>query len=325
MISAYTIIFFFTCPETTYNRARELDIDIREELGDDSSTNGDTAPSSDKPGSQVTSEEKSVAREEGTDLEASDVAEKKRSYWQSLKVYNGRFSDESFARALITPWGAYLLPAVSWASFAYGCSVAFAASFSVALGQIFTIPPYNFTTAQVGLTVLSSFVGATLGNALPGPISDWTVKYMSKKNNGIYEPEFRIVLTVPAFILGLMGFWGFGMSLEAKSHWMAPVFFYGLAIFAGSIQSLISNTYLLDCHRAHAQDGYAAVTITRGILSFVITFVINDWIARDGYKVVYFWIGTLHGLSCVMGMVLYVYGKRVREPAVPSGLLEQRC
>ncbi|OIW22561.1 MFS general substrate transporter [Coniochaeta ligniaria NRRL 30616] len=324
VISVYTIVFFFTCPETTYNRARVLDIDIKEELDDDSGTDAGTSPSTNKVGNHLTSEEKNTAVDDAQDLEASEVAEKKRSYWEFLRVYNGRFGDESFARALITPWSAYLLPAVSWASFAYGCSVAFAASFSVALGQIFTKPPYNFTTAQVGLTVLSSFVGATLGNALPGPFSDWTVKYMSNKNNGVYEPEFRIVLTVPAFILGLMGFWGFGMSLEAKSHWMAPVFFYGLATFAGSIQSLISNTYLLDCHRAHAQDGYAAVTITRGILSFIITFVINDWIARDGYKVVYFWIGTLHGLSCIMGMILYVYGKRVRLAVSKSRFIQSK-
>lgn len=312
VIGVYTIILFFTCPETTYNRRRELDIDIREEITDDSSTEADAPSSFDKTGNGVTTEEKSAIRQE-QDIEAATPVEQKKTYLESLKLYNGRFSDESFARALITPWTAYLLPAVAWASFAYGCSVAFAASFSVALGQIFIKPPYSFTTSQIGLTVLSSFIGATLGNVIPGPVSDWTVKYMSKKNHGVYEPEFRIVLTVPAFILGLMGFWGFGMSLEAKSHWMAPVFFYGLAIFAGSIQSLISNTYLLDCHRAHAQDGYAAVTIARGIFSFAMTFVINSWISRDGYKVVYFWVGTLHGLSCVMGIFLYVFGKRVSD------------
>lgn len=177
---------------------------------------------------------------------------------------------------------------------------------------IFTKAPYNFTSNQVGLTVFSSFVGATLGNALPGPISDWLVTFMSRCNKGIYEPEFRIVLSVPSFFLGLLGFWGFGWSLQDRAHFMVPVFFYGLAIFAGSINSLISNTYLLDCHRAQAQDGYAAVTIFRGITSFVMTFVINIWIERSGYKVVYLWIGAVHGLSCLIGMFLYVFGKKIR-------------
>jgi hypothetical protein len=137
------------------------------------------------------------------------------------------------------------------------------------------------------------------------------VKYLSKKSKGLYEPEFRFVLSVPALIFGLMGFWGFGWSLEAGSTFMVPVFFYGLSIFAGAINSLISNAYLLDCHRAQAQDGYAAVTISRGIYSFAMTFVINGWLDRDGSKVVYSWIGALHGLSCVIGIFLYLFGKRV--------------
>ena len=203
------------------------------------------------------------------------------------------------------------MPAVSWAGFSYGCSVAFATSFSVALGQIFTKPPYDLSSAQVGQAVLSSFVGATLGNIIPGPLSDWMVKYLSRKNKGVYEPEFRLVLSVPSLIVGLLAFWGFGWSLEAGSQFMVPVFFYGLAIFAGSINSLISNAYLLDCHRAQAQDGYAAVTITRGVYSFAMTFVINGWISRDGYKIVYFWVGAFHGLSSVIGIFLYVFGKKV--------------
>ncbi|OAA61815.1 Major facilitator superfamily domain, general substrate transporter [Niveomyces insectorum RCEF 264] len=331
VFAVYTIVLFFTCPETTYNRQSQLDIDIKEEIMDDSSSenykSADAPLRSDEngrppkgarvgerveiPPRDLDDPEKAVGATT-VDAASSIVQEAKHSYWHGLRVYNGRFSDESFWLALITPWSAFLLPAVSWAALSYGWSVAVAASFSVGLSNIFTKPPYNFTSNQVGLTVFSSFVGATLGNAIPGPISDWLVSYMSTKNNGIYEPEFRVVLSLPSLFLGLLGFWGFGWSLEARAHFMIPVFFYGLAIFAGSINSLISNTYLLDCHRAQAQDGYAAVTIFRGVSSFVMTFVINTWIERSGYKVVYFWIGAVHGLSCVIGMFLYFFGKKIR-------------
>ncbi|KAL1893537.1 hypothetical protein Sste5346_006367 [Sporothrix stenoceras] len=305
--TVYTIILFFTCPETTYSRAAQLDLDILEDIDDDSGSERAIVRSGDEKTAS------SSVQDVSHDPEAAQpVAERKKTYRESLRVFNGRYSDESFWRALITPWSAFLLPAVSWAALSYGWSVAVAASFSVGLSSIFTKAPYNFTSNQVGLTVFSSFVGATLGNALPGPISDWLVTFMSRRNKGIYEPEFRIVLSVPSFFLGLLGFWGFGWSLQARAHFMVPVFFYGLAIFAGSINSLISNTYLLDCHRAQAQDGYAAVTIFRGITSFVMTFVINIWIQRSGYKVVYLWIGAVHGLTCVIGMFLYVFGKKIR-------------
>ncbi|CAK7236183.1 hypothetical protein SEUCBS140593_009533 [Sporothrix eucalyptigena] len=306
--TVYTIILYFTCPETTYSRAAQLDLDILEDIDDDSSSERAVQP--------VEANEKTASSSLREVDDAPTVVEVKLTYRESLSVFNGRFSDESFWRALITPWSAFLLPAVSWAALSYGWSVAVAASFSVGLSSIFTKAPYNFTSNQVGLTVFSSFIGATLGNALPGPISDWLVTFMSRRNKGIYEPEFRIILSVPSFFLGLLGFWGFGWSLQARAHFMIPVFFYGLAIFAGSINSLISNTYLLDCHRAQAQDGYAAVTIFRGITSFVMTFVINIWIERSGYKVVYLWIGAVHGLTCVIGMFLYVFGKKASSNAL---------
>ena len=296
-----------------------------EEFADDSSDDGASVEQLEEKINSTGKPQSSPLPENANDVETAQPATEKRpTYWQSLKVYNGRFSDESLLKAFITPWSAYLLPSVLWTAYAYSCSVAFSASFSTALAQIFTKPPYNFTTSQVGLTVLSAFIGATLGNLIPGPLCDWLVKYMSKRNKGVYEPEFRIVLTVPAFILEPMGFWGFGLSLHAKSHWMAAVFFFGLATFSGSIQSLISNAYLLDCHRAHAQDGYAAVTIVRGVYSFVMTFVINGWIERDALRNVYFWIGALHGISCIWGMVLYVFGKRIRLAVSKSQFIQSK-
>ncbi|KAI5857327.1 MFS general substrate transporter [Durotheca rogersii] len=317
----YTIIYLFTCPETTYNRPHWLDIDIEEEVAENSSLEG--GGSGDKSDNNRVASQKSSnpVTTEVRDFEGGGSSDAPISYWQGLKIYNRRFSDESPVRSLLTPWTAFMLPAVSWAGFSYGCSVAFSASFSVALGQIFTKPPYNLTTSQVGLSAFSSFIAATLGNAIPGPVCDWLVKFLSRKNKGVYEPEFRLILSVPSLILGLMGFWGFGLSLEGKSDFMVPVFFYGLSVFAGSINSLISNAYLLDCHRPQAQDGYAAVTITRGVYSFAMTFVINGWLSRDGYKVVYFWIGFLHGLSCIIGIALYFFGKKASPLAGAEGLV----
>ena len=116
----YTLIFFFTCPETTYNRPTHLDIDIREELDDRTSTSSDDGNS--EAGSknvQVGVQEKTVGDSESKtsrDAEAASTEaapETKITYWQSLRVYNGRFSDESLLRTLVTPWSAFMLPAVS--------------------------------------------------------------------------------------------------------------------------------------------------------------------------------------------------------------------
>ncbi len=111
------------------------------------------------------------------------------------------------------------------------------------------------------------------------------------------------------FVLGLIGFWGFGLSLQAKTPKTVPVFFFGLSDFAGGIVVLVSDAYFLDCYRACSQDAFAAVTLVRAVFSFVMTFFISDWIARDGITNVFFVIGILHGLCCILGMAPYVYSK----------------
>jgi hypothetical protein len=246
------------------------------------------------------------------DSDTSEITEKKKTYTQTLKIFNGRFSEDSCLTGLKKPFATFLLPGVSWAAFSYSCSVAFAVAFSISLSPIFKAKPYNFTAKEVGLTVLSPFIGTIIVNCIPGTVADWLVKFMSRKNNGVYEPEFCNLLCIPALILGFMGFWGFGLSLQAKSPWIVPVFFMGLATFAGSILALVSNTYLLDCHRAESQDSYAAVTLVKGIFAFAMAFVINDWIIKSGVASVFFVVGALHGFACVIGLFLYIFGKSVR-------------
>lgn len=315
-MSIYIVLLFFLIPETTYNRPKKFDTDVREQLVGDSdheSTINDLSvnepiSTDEKRGVVAASTPQSPSE---ADVEQTNQPEKRKTWVQGLKVYNGRFSNENYFRTVLSPFVTFLLPAVHWAAYAYGLTVAFAAAISVCLAQIFTVAPYNFTPAAVGLTVLSPFVGNIIGNFIPGPVADWLVTFMSRKNGGIYEPEFRNILCLPALFAGATGFWGFGLAIHFRTHWFLPVFFFGLSAFAGAIMSLVSNTYLLDCHRKYAQDAYAVVTLVKAVGSFAISFFVNDWLAKYGPINVFFVIGSIHVIGCLYGLFLYVYGKRV--------------
>jgi hypothetical protein len=305
-MSAYIFLLFLLIPETTYNRPKKFDTDVREVLADESDHAGSQLPDGEKSRLEAT------AVVDASDAESGSPPERRKTWIQGLKLYNGRFSDENYLRAVLSPFVTLILPAVHWAAYSYGLTVAFAAAISVCLAQIFTVAPYNFSTGAVGLTALSPFVGNIIGNFIPGPVADWLVTYMARKNDGIYEPEFRNILCVPALVAGAAGFWGFGLSIHYRINWFAPVFFFGLSAFGGAIMSLVSNTYLLDCHRKYAQDSYAAVTLIKAVSTFAISFFVNDWLAKYGPINVFFVIGSIHIVGCLYGLFLYVYGKRVR-------------
>lgn len=324
-VSLYTILFFFLVPETAFRRAKKFDNDVHETLADEvpgQQANGEYESKVDAS-LPATSADKHEGVTKVSEERGEQERELRETYLQSLKVYHGRFSNENYLRSVLSPLAVLLLPGVAWAAYCYATAVALSIAISVSLSSIFSAAPYHFTTSQIGLTVLSAAIGDLIGNLVPGPISDWIVLSMSRRNKGVYEPEFRMLLVIPAFFIGLAGYWGFGLSIHYRTHWFGPVFCFGLSALAGQVVSLISNTYLLDCHRKYAQDAYAVVTLAKGILTFAAAFFISNWLAKSGIVQVFFLIGMFHGIACVWGLVLYVYGKRVSFAVICTRLFER--
>jgi hypothetical protein len=53
--------------------------------------------------------------------------------------------------------------------------------------------------------------------------NDATVVRLTKRNDGVYEPEFRLPLAMYfAGLIPISLFW-YGWSIERKAHWMVPI------------------------------------------------------------------------------------------------------
>lgn len=102
----------------------------------------------------------------------------------------------------------------------------------VILAAIFMGRPLYWDEVQTGYAYTGAFVGAILGFIFSGFFADWSAKVLTRKNNGVYEPEFRIVLVIPQLIFGCTGLYLFGVTsanLENYS-WVLPIFAFGLQI-----------------------------------------------------------------------------------------------
>ena len=63
---------------------------------------------------------------------------------------------------------------------------------SVSVSTLFSAPAYgyDFKAGPVGLiTGVGPFIATIIGNAIAGPLSDWSVTWLARRNGGIYEPE----------------------------------------------------------------------------------------------------------------------------------------
>lgn len=112
----------------------------------------------------------------------------------------------------------FTFPAITFCAITYGSQLAwFAVMTSVQATYLFS-PPYNFTAAGVGLMNLAPFVGTIPGTLVGGWLNDKSIIWLAKRNKGVYEPEMRLWLALPAVLITPAGILLFGLGLNAVSH-----------------------------------------------------------------------------------------------------------
>ena len=121
----------------------------------------------------------------------------------------------------------------------------------VVLAAIFLGPPLWFSEVETGYMYTGPFIGAVLGFLLAGVVSDSSAKVMIRWNNGVYEPEFRIVLVLAQLVFGCAGLYGFGITANnvKKFGWFWPDFFFALEVMGMVLGAVASALYIVDAHR----------------------------------------------------------------------------
>jgi hypothetical protein len=280
------MVFFFV-PETAY---------IRDPIERRLTSVNLQGSDNDKPAAK---DEKEAPNKSALSPEQSVAKEQKDSYLKSLRFMTGKqYTTAPFWKILIRPVVIFWYPGVLWGFLIYGVTLTWIIVFSVVNAQIFGMPPYNFSPSQIGLISLSPLIMTIVGLMIAGPLNDFICLYLAKKNHGIYEPEFRLVLMFPVLILGIVGFFGFGATLHYKTHWIGPVLCFGIANLVMTFETGCVFGYIIDSYEDLSEEGstlhflrcslltfylVAFVAINaRNLLTFGLTYFVNDWVTNEG-------------------------------------------
>lgn len=183
-----------------------------------------------------------------------------KTYVQTLSIWSGRLSHDTWFRVAFRPFILFAYPSVLWSTVVYSLSVGWLIVLSESVSHIYRArETYNFTALQTGLVYLSPFIGGVLGTAVAGKVSDVVVRFMARKNGGIYEPEFRLVMAIPVAVCTTIGLMGYGWSAEERDNWIVPTVFFGVISFGCSLGSTTAITFAVDSYRQYA--GEALVTL----------------------------------------------------------------
>jgi hypothetical protein len=189
------------------------------------------------------------------------------SYRHTLRPWNGRLRQDKWYRVAFRPVILFAYPAVLWSALVYSLSIGWLIVLSESIAHIYQgSAAYNFSPLATGLVYVSPFVGGILGTAVAGKVSDIIVRYMTRRNGGVYEPEFRLVMAIPVALSTAAGLMGFGWSAQEHDAWIVPTIFFGLISFGCSLGSTTSITFCVDSYRQYAGEALVTLNFSKSTL-----------------------------------------------------------
>ncbi|KAL4889544.1 major facilitator superfamily domain-containing protein [Aspergillus ambiguus] len=236
----------------------------------------------------------------------------RKSFISRLAPFSGTYSDIPFWTIVIKPFLVLIHPAVIWSTLLLSISTAWFVVTSYVIGQIFALPPYNLQAVEIGYMSGGIVVGGVLGSIACGLMSDPIATALARKNNGIYEPEFRLVMVIPLMITSVLGWFLFGnLTEEGKSPAVVSVV-WGVAAASIQFAMTIVGTYMVDAYRAISIEVFILGMVVKNFLFFGLSFGVNDWTSAWGPAKMFDTIGGIQLALCVVSSVVWVFGKKWR-------------
>ncbi|KAF5658717.1 major facilitator superfamily transporter [Fusarium heterosporum] len=311
LIGSCTLLIIFTFPETVYHRS-----DRTQMMVNNSPTNlpHDTAFEDWEFNPKLNPDNATVDH-------SSHEFPPKPTYLQTLSMYSGIHTEESFMKVLIRPVVLLALPSVLWATLVMAVTV----GFLVAITTDFAVAyedTYGFEPWQAGLCFVACPVGAGIGAFFGGRFSDIVADRLTRGNNGIRQPEMRLPAMIISVFAAPLALILYGVGIDRAWHWIVPTVGLGLLNFSIVQATNISLVYTIDSYRPVA--GELAVTqhAFKSAFGFLLSFYTNPWIDASGYTQSFGAMAGISGGVLLLWIPMYVWGRRVRQATWTWGFIE---
>lgn len=177
--------------------------------------------------------------------------------------------DGNLLRELWVPWYLHLFPIVEFASFVVSWSASGYLVVNLSQSQAFAAPPYNYTPQTIGLFNLAVLVGALIGLFTCGPFSDWVAAYLTRRNNGVREPEMRLAAMIPYVLIMIVGSTITAVGYDKHWPWQIIVI-VGWGCIGIQVAALpaIASTYAIDSYKPVTSSLFVAITVNKNLWGY---------------------------------------------------------
>jgi hypothetical protein len=200
------IAIFLFLPETQYYRR----YDLKNNSADTKDSNQVTEKEVPTSPDEESTEKEATSQANGSAAEPENVPNgessiPKKTYVQELKPWSKINPDASFIHLLLRPWPLIVYPAVFFGFLAFATTLAWVVCYVDTAASVFQAPPYLMSIGISGLYNVPAIIGICIGGFIGGAMTDWIAERMARRNNGVFEPESRLVALVIPFFLEPIG------------------------------------------------------------------------------------------------------------------------
>lgn len=271
---------------------------------------------------------------------------------------------ESLPRLFVIPLHVITLPHVFFTALQFASGVCWLVLYMSVVSIIFAQPPYNFTTFGIGCMTLGPFVGNIFGSVYGGPLSDWVIVRLARRNGGVFEPEMRLYPLVVPTIAMAGGIIMFGVTADKVSqfsnkmkkpsmltptdpgHALDLPFDWGRALCfwawskrghhlyphrghipRGELSFIhITRTWLTDNIIQLTAEAFIGVAFLRNAVSVAVPFALVPWMKTMGLTNMYILSGCIAFAIGLLFIPMVIWGKRIRTALAPRywKLVERR-
>ncbi|RFU27083.1 hypothetical protein B7463_g9248, partial [Scytalidium lignicola] len=310
------VLLFLFCPETTYNRDARYNTDV---VNDEKLDELAHIEEKNRAHHEYSPAEKTITSGSASPVEIP----KKKTFVQELAIYTGVYSHDNFLKYLVSPFVTLLNPADCYAVIASGLVNAWYVGSAIILATIFSGPPWMFNSAQVGYLGAGPFIGGMLGSIFVAVCADPVIKWMTKRNNGVYEPEFRLVFQVVALPTSGIGMFMFGHLMAIGAAAPLCAFMQGLMMFGVLIAIFSSISYGLDAFRSISNETFIMNMLFKNFMFYALSNFANPWVIDNGPEQIMYVFGGTTIFLCLLAFPVYIFGKRLRSWWARHNLFEK--
>lgn len=324
------LVFLFGCEETVFDRNRYTAVfesetprelpSLAEELTEQKDTVEKSLGNKQEGRDSIVVETSNNYGAEIIDPESEMRKEKLLPYYKRIAIITPSsfiegFGFKQYVKRFVIYFKVFTLPAVWLSGLLWGLQDAYMSFFLTTQDTTFYDEPWNYNETGVGLMNVATLIGAVIGCFVSGIISDKHVLWLAKRNDGLYEPEYRLWLLFITLIISPIGLIMFGVGSSKGGEWPVWVVYGGLAFIGFGFGSVgdTAMSYLMDAYPEIVIQGMVGVSIINNTLACIFTFTCSKWLDHSGTKNTYIVLAVIDFVSIAFIIPTLYWGKSWRK------------